>query len=151
MTRFALIALVTFTVAITRAADPAADEGKKLQGEWRVVEAEANGKKAAKDDYEIANMRIVIDGAGITFAPRDGNGKERKKTFKLDPSKSPKEIDTTSLDGKEKDQTAAGIYKLDKDKLTICISKDPTIRPKKFKTDADNGFMVLTLERVKAK
>jgi uncharacterized protein (TIGR03067 family) len=154
MTRVALIAFFAFAGAATRAADPAADEVKKLQGDWQVVEVEIKGKKAAKDDAEVKNMRFVIKDDGITLPSPAGDGKDRKKTFKLDPTKSPKEIDITSLDGQEKDQTAACIYKLDKDRLTICIpyfTKDPTIRPKEFKAGADDGIMLLTLERMKAK
>ena len=133
MIRFTLIALVVFAGATARAADPAADEVKKLQGEWQVVEVEAKGKKAAKDDAEVKNMRFVIKDNELTFRAADGAGRERKKTFKLDPAKSPKEIDITSLDGQEKDQTAACIYKLEKDRLTICMPyfvKDPSRGPR---------------------
>ena len=118
------------------------------------MEVEVKGKKAAKDDAEVKTMRFVIKDDGITLPSPTGDGKDRKKTFKVDPTKSPKEIDITSLDGQEKDQTAACIYKLDKDRLTICIpyfTKDPSIRPKEFKAGADDGIMLITLERVKAK
>ena len=63
----------------------------------------------------------MIQGDGITVPSPTRDGKERKQTFKLDPAKSPKEIDITSLDGQEKGKTAACIYKLEKDRLTICI------------------------------
>jgi hypothetical protein len=52
------------------------------------------------------------------------------------------------------DTTAACIYRLEKEQLTICIpyfTKDPSKRPKEFKAEADDGLMLLTLERVKAK
>jgi len=154
MIRVASITLVMFAGMTARAADPAADEAKKLQGEWQAVEVEVKGKKVTKDDAEVKNLRLVIEGNGIILADPTGGDKDRKKTFKLDPSKSPKEIDITSLDGQEKDQTAACIYKLDKDRLTICMpyfSKDPTQRPTEFKAGADDGLMLITLERVKAK
>ena len=109
MIRVALIALLAFTGTAARAADPAADEMKKLKGEWQVIEAEARGKKVAKDDAEVKNMRFVIEGDGITVPDPTGGGAERKKTFKLDPAKTPKEIDITSLDGQEKGTTAACI------------------------------------------
>src|SRR5688500_11895016 len=98
MTRFTLIALFVLTGAAACAADPAAEEVKKLQGEWQVVEVEAKGKKLAKDDAEVKSMRFVIKDNELTVRAADG-GAERKKTFKLDPTKTPKEIDITSLDG----------------------------------------------------
>ena len=96
-----------------------------MQGEWQVVEAK--GKKVTKDDAEVKAMRFVIKDNELVVRA-DGGGAERKKTFKLDPAKTPKEIDITSLDGQEKDTTAACIYKLEKDRLTICMpyfTKDP--------------------------
>jgi uncharacterized protein (TIGR03067 family) len=154
MPRVTLIALFAMTCAGARADDPAAYEGKKLQGEWRAVEVELQGKKLTKDDAEAKTMRFVIKDNGLTFSNTEKTGRERKKTFKLDPGKTPKEIDITSLDGQEKDTTAACIYKLDGDRLTICMpyfAKDPSVRPKEFKAEADSGLMLLTLERAKAK
>lgn len=153
MTRFALIAFFVFAGTAAHAADPAADEVKRLQGEWQVIEVEAKGKKVTKDDAEVKGMRFVIKDNELV-AQADGGGAERKKTFKLDPAKTPKEIDITSLDGREKDTTAACIYKLEKDRLTICIpyfTKDPSKRPTEFKAGADDGLMLFTLERVKGK
>ena len=152
MIRVTLIALFALSGVAGRAADPAADEMKKLQGEWLAVEVELKGKKLAKD--EAKTMQVVIKDHELTFRDTDKPGRERKKTFKLDPSKTPNEIDVTSLDGQEKDTTAACIYKLNGDRLTICIPyfvKDPSVRPKAFKSGVDDGLMLLTLERVKGK
>jgi RNA polymerase sigma-70 factor (ECF subfamily) len=154
MPRAALIALFAMIGPTARAENPAADEQKKLQGEWQVIEVELQGKKLTKDDAEAKAMRCVIKDDGFTFSTTAKAGRERKKTFKLDPTKTPKEIDLTSLDGQEKDQTAACIYKLDGDRLTICLPyfvKDPSVRPKEFKAGAGSGLMLLTLERMKAK
>ena len=155
MPRLMFSAVLTFAVAAAVAgADGPAEEAKKLHGEWQAVEVQVKGKTAAKGDAELKDIRLIIDGDGITLPSPVGDGKDRKKTFKLNPAKSPKEIDITSLDGQEKDQTAACIYKLEKDRLTICIpyfTQDPTVRPKEFKSGAEDGMMLITLERVKAK
>ncbi|VTR91476.1 sigma-70 family rna polymerase sigma factor : RNA polymerase sigma factor, sigma-70 family OS=Singulisphaera acidiphila (strain ATCC BAA-1392 / DSM 18658 / VKM B-2454 / MOB10) GN=Sinac_7487 PE=4 SV=1 [Gemmata massiliana] len=155
MIRAVTVALLTLFAShgtAVRAADPAADEVKKLQGEWAAVEVELNGKKVGKDDAK--SMRFVFKDNELVARDTDKPGRERKKTFKLDPSKTPKEIDITSLDGQEKDKTAACIYKLDVDRLTICMPyfvEDASVRPKEFKVGAKDGLMLLTLERVKAK
>ena len=78
MTRVALIALLAFAGATTRAADPAADEVKKLRGEWQAVEVEVKGKKAGKDDAEVKNLRLVFEGDGITLPSPAGDGKDRR-------------------------------------------------------------------------
>jgi RNA polymerase sigma-70 factor (ECF subfamily) len=151
MVRITLMTLLAFAGIAARAADPAADEVKQLQGEWRAVAVELRGKALTKE--EARTMRWVIKGNELTFGDTDHPGRERKKTFKLDPSKTPKELDLTSLDGQEKGTTAACIYRRDGDRLTICLPyfvKDPSIRPTEFKAGADDGLMLLTLERVKA-
>ncbi|MDY3558387.1 TIGR03067 domain-containing protein [Gemmata sp. JC673] len=152
MPRVAVIALLVTTCAASRADDPAAAEIKTLQGEWRAVGVEFRGKTLTKDDAKA--MRFEIKGRGLTFSNTQKPGRERKQTFTLDPSKTPKALDLTSLDGQEKDTTAACIYRLDGDKLTICMpyfAKDPSVRPKEFKADASGDLMLLTLERVKGK
>ncbi len=135
MTRCWLLIVLVLCSASARAGDKAADEMKKLQGEWQVVQVEARGKKVSKDDARAKHMRFVFEGDTITI-PLEQSKAELKSTFKLDPSKSPKSIDVIALDGPLKGQTAAGIYKLEKDRLTICIPNfppaDPSKRPTKF-------------------
>lgn len=131
------------------AADPKAEELKKLQGEWQAVEIQTKGTTAGKDDQTVKVLRFVIKDMDLTIPSPLNDGRDRKKTFKVDPSKKPKEIDITSLDGQEKDTTAACIYQLDKNKLTICMPcwKDYSVRPKDFKAGADDGLMLIVLER----
>jgi hypothetical protein len=62
MIRFTLIALFTFAGGMARAADPAADAVKELQGEWQVIEIQSKGQKVTKDDAAAKNMRFVIQG-----------------------------------------------------------------------------------------
>jgi uncharacterized protein (TIGR03067 family) len=154
MIRLTLITLFVFSGTMVRADDPAAKEAKKLQGEWQVVEGERNGKKATRESAEIKDMRFVFKDNELIVGIANGNGAERKSNFKLDPAKMPTEIDITSLDGQEKGQTTAGIYKLDKDRLTICMPyspKNPGDRPKEFKAGADDNVLLIVLERVKPK
>jgi uncharacterized protein (TIGR03067 family) len=154
MLRIAVITLFATTRAAAGADDPAAVEVKKFQGEWRAVEVEFRGQTLKKDDTEAKAMRFVVKDNGLTFSNTEKPGRERKQTFKLDPSKTPKELDLTSLDGQEKDTTAACIYKIDGDRLTICMpyfAKDRSVRLKEFKADASGDVMLLTLERVKGK
>ena len=115
---------------------------KALQGEWQAVELIGQGKKATEE--EVKQFRLVIKGNDLSI----GN---RKSTFKIDPTKSPKAIDVTPLDGPQKGKVIPGIYALEKGQLRICISNGPndSDRPKEFKAEPGTGYVVITLERAK--
>jgi RNA polymerase sigma-70 factor (ECF subfamily) len=149
----AWLALVIVSAA-GRAEDPAAAETKKLDGVWQAVEVQTKGKTAGRDDPEVKGLRLVIAGNRIAIPHPTEQDKGRKSTFQVNPSRSPKHIDITSLDGPEKGQTSACIYKLEKDRLTLCMpyfTRDTSVRPKEFKAGADDGLLVLILERARTK
>ena len=125
--------------------DPTADEMKNWEGEWREISFEYEGKKWAKGDAGFKAAPMIVKANELTM-----NG--RRKTFKLNPAKSPKEIDLTSHDGVETGQIHLGIYKLEKNQLTICMPFFATgARPTEFKRDADNGMTLMVFERVNPK
>ncbi len=152
MIRFTLIALFTVVGGGARAVDPVAV--KALQGEWQMIEVESKGKKATKDHPEALNMRFSIKGNDLLAFKPDGTGNPQFKRFEVDPAKAPEEMDITWGNGQKRGTTTACIYKVGQDRLTICMpdfGKDPSKRPKEFKAGADDGLVLLTLERVKAK
>ena len=121
-----------------------------LQGVWKLVEIDSKGKKTTDEEVSLMRFKIEKDHMEIYVEGKTG-GRVRKKTFTLGASKSPKEIDITSLDGAEEGEVAACIYKLEKDKLTLCMpywTKEINKRPKEFKASVDDGLMVMFLERV---
>ena len=71
---------------------------------------------------------------------------------KLDPSKSPKEIDITLLEkfGGKDGFRMTGIYKLDGDTLTVCRTVSPDYeRPKEFKVA--EGHVLIVFKRAEKK
>jgi hypothetical protein len=58
----------------------------------------------------------------VRFLTVDDGGKEVafQGHFKLDPSRKPKEIDVTELDGERKGKTTSGLYEIDGDTLRLC-------------------------------
>lgn len=122
-TTLALLVLIVSAPTARSEDAKAAEESKRLQGEWQAIKAQAKGEKLTKDDAEVKNMRFVIEGDKMTLRHADGSGGKRTKTFKLDPTKTPKELDITSHDGSENGETAACIYKLENDRLTICMPR----------------------------
>jgi uncharacterized protein (TIGR03067 family) len=126
-----------------------------LKGEWRLVGWEDSGFRlrpgAAEDltDFRIKAGEMTICGKG-----RDGEDTRDKATIKIDPSKSPKQIDLTVREGVRKGQVLRGVYLLKENKLFICINadgKDPTVRPKAFSTAPKDGNWLLTFEAVEKK
>jgi uncharacterized protein (TIGR03067 family) len=132
--------------------DKAAKELKALQGAWQVIKAEAAGEEVPAE--QLARRRILIENDVLSDVRNPNGSDPHKVKIKLDPGKSPKEIDVTPLDGPDKDKATPGIYKgiykLDDDKLTICLPlalENGAGRPKEFKADKTTGLTVL--ERVK--
>jgi uncharacterized protein (TIGR03067 family) len=134
----------------------AADEPKAgmkdkeaLEGLWQAVELQANGQKAPAE--VVKAFQVQIKGDQLVFSPATDN---RKHTFAIDPAAKPKTMDLTPADGPAKGKKLpCAIYKLDGDKLTICVDKEGTFgkRPTEFKAAAGDGCALITLERVKDK
>src|SRR5207249_8039647 len=120
----------------------------------QTVELERDGRKSPS--YEVRSHLDIwtFKGDEVTSKTTDGSHMEPGTTFRLDPTKSPKAIDMTWLDGHLKGQALAGIYSLEKGQLWLCyapLSKDSSNRPAEFKTRKGDGLTLVVLERVKAK
>jgi uncharacterized protein (TIGR03067 family) len=119
---------------------------KELQGEWRAIEFQIGGSPAPKEVVQKA--RLSITGDQMTWD--SGGTSVRKSRIRLDPSKSPKEIDITALEGPGKGTTYPGIYSLEKGRLRLCYSHTKD-RPKSFTTERGGLQELIILERVKPK
>src|SRR5262249_15508537 len=92
-------------------------ERDALQGAWDGQSAVQDGK--ALPDEEAKKMRVSINGDRMLLIP---GGEWTPLTFELDPTKSPKVLHLTPVEGPEKDKVVPAIYRLDKetDTLTLC-------------------------------
>ena len=111
-----------------------------LQGEWGVTEWQEEGENASGD--ELKGKNVVIKG-NVMSGVQPGIG--GSMSFRLNPEKTPNEIDLTSLDGKRKGITEPGIYKIESDRLRICFGGKA--RPKEFATTPGSGRTLLTLQK----
>jgi uncharacterized protein (TIGR03067 family) len=141
-------ALWTLTAALALAA-PAAEVKKdedRLQGNWKVTSVENAGKKADPKDF--ANWKMVVAGDKITEF--DGKEVMDEYTFRLDAAARPAAIDMTSLAGKSRGKTMQGIYRLEGDTLTVCVSEPgKKDRPREFRSAEDSAHVLLVFQRVK--
>jgi uncharacterized protein (TIGR03067 family) len=108
--------------------EAAAKEVAKLQGTWAVVSVEQDGQAVGADD--VKSMRLVVKGNERVL--RNGDEVLFRTTFKLDPTKSPKQIDLTPADGPA-DRPILGIYELKDDSMKVCLALGGGDRPKEFK------------------
>src|SRR5262249_1947931 len=107
-----------------------------LQGEWVGVRGEFQREPIPDPDKNV----LTFSGDRVQLTNRDG--KTERGKFNLDQSKKPKQIIVENID---KGVWGRGIYKLEDDRLTICLGKIGT--PTEFKTDAESPFMLLELKR----
>jgi uncharacterized protein (TIGR03067 family) len=120
-------------------------ELEKFQGKWVPVSTTIDGN--ALDEDEIKNRSLVYKGEKITFLYKD---KERgTASVKIDPSKSPAQIDTTFGSGPGKGATLKGIYKFDGDMLTICNCGPGKDRPTEFASKPGSGTLLFVHQRAK--
>jgi uncharacterized protein (TIGR03067 family) len=128
----------------TKAAGDAQEKAvKELQGDWRVLRGERDGRRENETHLSPAAGLVVkgdeIEAGGSVFKLR------------LDPGKTPAEIDMTVVEGPDEAKTIAGIYSLSEGRLTVCLpdrSNPSAPRPKELKTKPNDRLELTIMERV---
>jgi uncharacterized protein (TIGR03067 family) len=153
------VAIVSFLAAsVLTSAQESSQDHKAMQGKWRVVEYDQDGKQLSPE--LLKKMRVVIQGDRITIVPRVvaevipftrdkvkfslDEGKSDESQFKLDPSKKTKVLDLIST-GEPK--TTKGTYLLDENTLRICFALRNQTRPKQFPDEPKSGLVRFVLKR----
>lgn len=140
------ITLVVATVVAAQDDDSKQDQ-ERIQGTWRLVSRERDGK--AESEETIKDVVMINDGNKFTFTASTSGSKATKGTFKLDASKKPRAMDRIPADGPQKGKTLPAIYKLEGDKLTLCVSLTGKGRPTQFATKPKSGLLLAVFEREK--
>jgi uncharacterized protein (TIGR03067 family) len=106
-----------------------AEEAKKFQGDWKVTYLVLEGRKITPDDLAKLNMAVSIDGNTVKVTAA---GVEQASTVtRLDPKKTPKEMDSVDNDGPNKGKTEFAVYEfVGEHKLKVRASKPGSPRPK---------------------
>ena len=133
MRRFAAL-LVVLSVGLAALASDAKEDLDRLQGTWSRASAEVNGKPTPED--ELKKTTLIIEGDHYTLRTPEG---DRRGTIKLDPTKSPKQVDLIPSEGPNKGKTLAGIYELDGDTLRYCLTLTGKERPTEFASKPGSG------------
>jgi uncharacterized protein (TIGR03067 family) len=109
---------------------------EKIQGAWQLVSGERAGK--ALPGEVTRHVRLIFVGDRLTTQHKD---RKTEATFKLDPGKSPREIDV-DMEG----SVGRGIYQLDCDSLKIIHGEVGSARPDDL-SKGGPGLTVLVLTR----
>ena len=116
-----------------------------MQGDWACERFVRDGM--AFDDDAAGALFRTVKGSSYTvyrFRKAIGGG-----TFKLDATKSPRHIDLALSDGPAKGKVIPGIYKLEKDALTLCYAQPGGKRPTEFASKEDSGVSLTVWKREK--
>jgi uncharacterized protein (TIGR03067 family) len=122
--------------------DVAKKELAKLEGTWQLVLAETDGQKLP--DEQVKQIRVVILAGKHTVYFGDKIVAE-EVTFRVDPTKKPKQVDDTLKDGKK----IRGIYELQGDTLRSCVAAPDKDRPTEFTGKKGSGYTLRVFRRVK--
>jgi uncharacterized protein (TIGR03067 family) len=136
-----LLALAVLGVGLALLARPghgAQEKGAQdaPQGTWTAVKFTSNGK-SADDTARLFQFTFSGEKVKLSFL-----GKSKEGTFKVDASKKPRQFDM-QMPG---DRPNPGIYKLEKDQLTICFS-DGGERPTTFEAPKGSRNVLMVLKR----
>lgn len=136
---FTLAVLLT-TMLLAAEEDKAERPDKQLiQGTWKVVALEADGKKAPENAFKQKRFLIEGDKIATTGKPED------LAPYRLDATAKPRALD---LPGSVEGQFAKAIYEVKGDTFKLCFSQSTKLdRPKVFDT-AGTRYFCFTLQRV---
>jgi uncharacterized protein (TIGR03067 family) len=139
----ALLLAVTDQTPARQPAEPKPKPDSELiQGPWSVVGLEAGGKAQPEKAFRGNTFTFTKDKAVL----KEWAYPSIEYTFALDPTKAPKAIELTTTKG---GHVVHGMYKLDGDELTLCVSVGGSQRPTEFATKAGGDTETFTLRRLK--
>jgi uncharacterized protein (TIGR03067 family) len=153
MNRIVAVGLLSASLGIGLAAsadEPKGSVGKKeldkFQGTWELVADEWNGLTVLESSLQNEVETLAIRGERFTITWHEGHSRTKKPfsyvdeeqsggTFKLDPTREPKEIDFRFTWGRLEGKTWRGIYRRDDGRLAVCLGGNfGNDRPKEFET-----------------
>jgi len=147
MTRYLFAAVaVAAVVGFAPAQDDAAKKAAKdLQGTYTLKTAKMFGEVAPAEFTKTVKEFVIKDDQMIVVK---ADGKQDPAGFKLDPSTKPASLDMLPPKDKTGEKPKLGVYKLEKDELTIVFGmNDDSKRPTDFKGEGKDQMMIVLTKK----
>ncbi|HEV3142882.1 MAG TPA: TIGR03067 domain-containing protein [Gemmataceae bacterium] len=122
-------------------------EFKSLEGKWKAVSMEVEGKPVPNEQIPPFTITIAADGKGTGKLPDE----EFRFKLTIDPKKDPKHMEAFHESGDQKGKKQFGVYKVEGDKFTVNMTPPDgkeADRPKDFSTK-ESMNVLFVFERVK--
>jgi uncharacterized protein (TIGR03067 family) len=115
----------------------------RFQGTWYLVAAVEDGNVLPQD--KVKQETIVVKGNTFRFPGSAADATSKSGTFKLDETKTPKEIDSISTEK----EIMLGIYRMDDNGYKICFAPAGKPRPTDFGSQPGSGYILQSWGREK--
>ena len=137
--------LTAIAVALGGPSDGKADLVKKdyarLSGTWRLASAIEDGKQVPRADLE--RTKLITDGNKFTIEGDIKLGTSASGTFKIDPTQTPKAVDSIQSTGPDAGKTILGIYEIiDDNHKRACWAAPGKPRPSEFTSPPGSGRLL---------
>lgn len=139
-----ILVLLFFGTGLLTAGGDAKTDLKAMAGSWKATIIEIDGKPAEEKEKD-APIKLVIKEDKFTVFV--GDKVMMSGTTKLNPAKTPKEIDAEQTEGPYKGKTQKGLYEFKGMEMRVIFAEPGNDRPTSFKTRA--GEVLLQYERMK--
>jgi uncharacterized protein (TIGR03067 family) len=114
----------------------------RLQGTWGTASVEVDGSPVPPHLYRDARL-VVAGDRFVLFNPLPDAGQRLEGSLRLDPAKTPKELDLL-LDG---GQAFQEVYELEGDTLRVCYPVRGGPRPTALNTGPGSGLSLVVYRR----
>jgi uncharacterized protein (TIGR03067 family) len=121
---------------------PAQIELDRLEGTWQVTSYLVGGRETITDRNP---MFVTFKKGAFSWGDSTPSG----KIAKIDPTKTPKEVDYTLGSDTNPGQPVRAIYRLEGDVFIDCFHLSGGDRPKEFSSTPENGYTLMTYRRMK--
>jgi uncharacterized protein (TIGR03067 family) len=122
----------------------AADELKKMEGEWQVARVEMAGTTVSSNEMAKVIVTIKGDSFTVTTAGVDAGGQ-----FSVNPDSTPRQIDIHAESGPDAGRIFPGIYELGAETMRICCARLGKRRPTSFSSGENGNFVLINYIRNK--
>jgi uncharacterized protein (TIGR03067 family) len=134
------VAFIGLAIAAGGAREEAAKKDLQLlQGDWAMQASERDGKKMPEEILKTFTRTVKNNTYTANWEDEEG-AHSLSGVMTLDPTQTPKHVDVVFSDGPVKGKTLRGIYKIEKDVQTLCVSPGKD-RPTAF--DSKQGTLIV--------